>query len=259
MKIAIFIHEDYDFTFEFMGKLIPILLREHEVSGIHCFPNIQTKYKGAMIYLKYLEIFGLSVFLKLCFKGVVKRLTIIKSYIFNRRLYYSFSSMFSCYGIRKLNFKNPNDDEVISWVKENKIDIILLFVGYILKDKILKAPRICILNKHSSILPSNKGIFPIFWALIKNEPIGVTIHKVNGEIDGGEIVLQKEYKKHEHWSVYDYYNLIFSDAPNLIVESIELVKTNSLQKIKHDIIPSYHGLPTRKDYLNFKKMDFKFI
>ena len=48
-----------------------------------------------------------------------------------------------------------------------------------------------ILNFHLSILPSNRGLSPVFWQLWNGDPnFGLTIHKVDQNFDTGPIVLQ---------------------------------------------------------------------
>ena len=50
-----------------------------------------------------------------------------------------------------------------------------------------------IINLHPSLLPKYKGLHAIERALESGDPItGVTVHYVNEELDGGEIILQEE-------------------------------------------------------------------
>ena len=259
MRIAIFIQEDYDFTFEVLKKLIPKVKKNHTLTGVFSFPNTLTKYKGIGIYLAYLKIFGLLVVAKLALRSLLKRFLILCGYIFLKSPFYSFRGMYRYYGLEENRLPNPNLSPVIKWVKDNEIDVILLFVGYILKKDIIKAPRICFLNKHSGLLPAYRGVFPVFWAMMNHDKIGVTIHKVSEDVDGGEIVLQKEYDRHDRRSVYDYYELIFSDTADLIIESLQLVSENKQKLCKHRMSASYFGLPTRKDYSKFKENGHKFV
>lgn len=259
MKIAIFITEDYDFTFDMLKDLIPKLKKNHTLTGIVSFPNKLKKYKGIAIYLTYLRIFGLLVFMKLVLRNLIKRFSILINYVFRRCPFYSFRGMCHYYKLEKIHFPNPNHYSAIKWVKDNEIDIILISLGYILKSDIIKAPKICILNKHSGLLPAYKGIFPAFWTIMNNDKVGVTIHKVTEKTDEGEILLQKAYNMYSCRSVYDYYKLIFSDMPDLVCESLQLIGNKQRKKIEHGIPPSYFGLPTKEDYIKFKSRGYKFV
>jgi methionyl-tRNA formyltransferase len=259
MKIAFFIHEDYDFTFKLLYEIIPNLKKSNEIVGILVFPNILAKNRGFRIYQKYLEIFGLAVFMKLGWASIWNMFSLIFKRFINRLPFSTFDGLGKYYGIQKLDFDNPNDISVIKWVKENNIDIIIQFAGYILKKDIIESPKVCILNKHAGLLPSNKGVFPVFWSLFFEEPIAVTIHKINEAIDEGEIIFQKVYPKNKEWSVFDYYKAIFAEAPSILEQSVNHIKTNARTKVDHTIPSSYRSLPSREDYEKFKKNGFTFV
>ncbi len=80
-------------------------------------------------------------------------------------------------------YKNELDDI--------KYDSIISF-GYRKKipADIVKSTR-CI-NLHISYLPYNKGADPNFWSFWDETPKGVSIHLMNDEIDGGNILVQEE-------------------------------------------------------------------
>ena len=259
MKIALFLNKDYNFAFDMMNDLIPKLKAEHDISGIVFFPDKLAKYKGGQIYFAYLRMFGLGVFLKLSFRMIFKRLSVFISYAFRKSKFYTFEGMCRHHGLQIHHFQNPNERQVVEWVKDSDTDIILIFVGNILKREILESPKVCTLNKHSSLLPAYKGLFPVFWSMMNNDKIGVSIHKVNENIDEGEVVLQKVYGKYRDWSVYDFYRLIYSQLPSLIMESLRLVTNKKQEKVQHNMPNSYFSLPTRNDYSKFRKLGYVFV
>jgi len=91
--------------------------------------------------------------------------------------------------------ETPNSQHVCEWVKENGVDIILIMVWHILKKEIIELPRIGIINKHSALLPSYRGVFPFFWTRLKGDPMGITFHEVDAGIDTGAILLQERYRR----------------------------------------------------------------
>lgn len=48
------------------------------------------------------------------------------------------------------------------------------------------------INLHPSFLPFGKGKDPNFWAIAEGHPFGVSIHRVNDDIDAGPIVARRE-------------------------------------------------------------------
>ncbi|SDM71204.1 formyltransferase family protein [Maricaulis salignorans] len=51
-----------------------------------------------------------------------------------------------------------------------------------------------IVNLHISLLPYNRGADPNFWSWVDNTPKGVTLHLIDGEMDTGPILVQREVK-----------------------------------------------------------------
>lgn len=58
--------------------------------------------------------------------------------------------------------------------------------------EVFELPRLGTLNVHDSLLPKYAGFAPLIWALINGEPeVGVTAHMMTGDLDAGDIVLQR--------------------------------------------------------------------
>jgi len=71
-------------------------------------------------------------------------------------------------------------------VGENSPDIYMTCIGKIIPSYFLK-DRI-ILNAHPGVLPICRGLDAFKWAIINAMPIGVTLHVINEDIDGGKIL-----------------------------------------------------------------------
>jgi methionyl-tRNA formyltransferase len=48
------------------------------------------------------------------------------------------------------------------------------------------------LNLHPGLLPFGRGWYPVFWALLDEEPAGATLHLMTNAVDGGPVVDQTE-------------------------------------------------------------------
>jgi methionyl-tRNA formyltransferase len=240
MNIAFFITEDYSFMYPLLNTLLHKLKNKHRVVGIAHFPDTIVGLAGMQIPLKYLEIFGVVTTAKLAVQNIKDRLSVP-----------SFGQMIRNKSIRYAGFNTPNDEEVIRWIKNIHVDIILIFIGNILKKDIVEAPRCCIINKHASVLPSNRGILPVFWAMLNDERIGFTLHKVTEQLDSGEVLFQREYGK-ENLSLYEWYKRIYADLPDAILHCIERAEMKTTPLIVNpNVVPSYNSLPERKDVKRF--------
>lgn len=69
---------------------------------------------------------------------------------------------------------------------------MLLWWPNIVKGDLLHLPKEGFVNTHPSLLPHNRGKHYSFWAIVESVPFGVTIHRVDSSIDGGDIFAQTE-------------------------------------------------------------------
>ncbi len=94
--------------------------------------------------------------------------------------------------LKKFENKEAYETAIVNKLKEEKIDLVLL-AGYMkIVDKVLlDAYEGRIVNIHPALLPSFKGAHGIKDAYDYGVKImGVTIHYVNKEVDGGKIIAQ---------------------------------------------------------------------
>ena len=105
---------------------------------------------------------------------------------------FNFSSNYLDPGNQKTIISVTEEDRWIHSIQELNPDLIVL-AGFmrILKPKVLSEFKNKIINLHPSLLPSFPGLNSIERAFNKKVKItGCTVHWVNEEIDGGEIIAQ---------------------------------------------------------------------
>ncbi|TDQ50732.1 methionyl-tRNA formyltransferase [Actinorugispora endophytica] len=85
------------------------------------------------------------------------------------------------------------DDEVARALEEADPDIVVANNWRTwIPPHIFALPRHGTLNVHDSLLPAYAGFSPLIWALVNGErEVGVTAHMMDGELDAGDIVLQR--------------------------------------------------------------------
>lgn len=94
--------------------------------------------------------------------------------------------------LKKCASKVEYEQKIVDKLNEEKIDLVLL-AGYmkIMDETLLNAYEGRIVNIHPALLPSFKGAHGIKDAYEYGVKImGVTIHYVNKEVDGGKIIAQ---------------------------------------------------------------------
>lgn len=91
-----------------------------------------------------------------------------------------------------IEVENINSESVLNRIKEINPDLIVVHGTSIVKNHIIESSKLAF-NLHWGLSPYYRGTHCTDWALINWDPnnIGVTIHKLTNEIDGGDILAQK--------------------------------------------------------------------
>ena len=96
------------------------------------------------------------------------------------------------FGIPHVRVPHKDEDKMIDLFRVWRVDLIVL-AGYM---RVIKNPAAFpapIINVHPSLLPKYKGLHAVEQALNSSDDVtGCTVHYVNEELDGGEIILQGE-------------------------------------------------------------------
>ena len=136
---------------------------------------------------------------------------------------------------------------------ENKQDLIEVSLSkdiiYILTCKYIFPKQLCetieIYNLHCGLLPSYRGILPTFWSFLEGNHCGVTLHRINSEIDRGEIVAN--YQIPQFYSYYITLKILY-------IRGIELIE-HGIQG-DHSNIPisnsSYYKYPSLLELIKYK-------
>ena len=134
------------------------------------------------------------------------------------------------FGVPHCYVNAKDEDKMIKLFETWRVDLIVL-AGYM---RVLKNPSTfpCpIINVHPSLLPKYKGLHAVEQAMEAGEDVtGCTVHYVNEELDGGEIILQGK-------------------VPILPDDDIESL-TKAIQRREYALLPEAikhvkHKIPTR--------------
>ena len=125
------------------------------------------------------------------------------------------------YGIPHVRIPHKNEDDMIKLFEVYEVDLIIL-AGYM---RVLKKPSAfpCpIINVHPSLLPKYKGLNAVEQAIESGDKItGCTVHYVNEELDGGEIIKQAEVPIFEDDTVEELTKRIQQEEYRILPEVID--------------------------------------
>lgn len=224
-----------------------VCLIQNNPSQVYFLNAINKKYKIALAVIES-PVTRMNLLKKIRSKGILGSLEDIKNRLlysaekqkrntddFNKHFGNQWQSIDK--SIPLLTTTDVNSKEVYDRLTDEKPDLILDHGTSMVKDHILSTAPLA-LNLHWGLSPYYRGAYCTEWALVNWDPynIGVTIHKLAKEIDGGDVLAQKRV-------IPTIADNIYSINMQLTKAGVELI----LQAIDH--------IQSGKN-LHFKKQDF---
>jgi methionyl-tRNA formyltransferase len=84
------------------------------------------------------------------------------------------------------------DGETTEAVRNLEPDMgVSVLFGYILQPTFLDLFSQGAVNLHPAYLPYNRGAYPNVWSIVDGTPAGVTLHRIDEDIDTGEILARR--------------------------------------------------------------------
>jgi methionyl-tRNA formyltransferase len=113
---------------------------------------------------------------------------------------------------------------------------VLASYGAFVPEKIINMFQNGIINIHPSLLPKYKGPSPIQYALLNGETVtGVTLIKLDNEIDHGSILAQRPYELSGNETSEDLLSILFEIGGDMVEELIiKLEKIEVLNETPQD-------------------------
>jgi folate-dependent phosphoribosylglycinamide formyltransferase PurN len=125
------------------------------------------------------------------------------------------------YGFPVATCSDQNSARAVGQLKQWSPDLAIFTGGNILRDQVLKVPRLGILNSHLALLPEIRGMSSPEWSLLCGVPIGITIHLMDSGVDTGSILLRREFAGAEGCdSLADLRNKMIAEGIELIAEAV---------------------------------------
>lgn len=147
------------------------------------------------------------------------------------------------------SIRNPKqlNHETIEQLKNLNIDLfVIASFGKILSKEFLEIPKFGSINIHPSLLPKYRGPTPVQTAILNGDKkTGVTIIKLDEEVDHGPILAQKEVEILENETSKSLLNRLFKIGAEMLPE---IISNYIKEQIK--ISPQDHSKATFTQILN---------
>jgi methionyl-tRNA formyltransferase len=139
-------------------------------------------------------------------------------------------------GVPVLLRNRPDDEELLAKLHEADLDLMVANNWRTwLPPEIFTMPRHGTLNIHDSLLPAYAGFSPLIWALVNGEKeVGVTAHMMDGELDAGDIVLQRSVEVGPRDTTTDLFHKTVGMIGPITIDGLALIESGKTEWTKQD-------------------------
>lgn len=115
------------------------------------------------------------------------------------------------------------DKGLIEALSRNRIELnVVVAFGKILPVEVLDFPKYGSVNLHASLLPKYRGPSPIQSVILNGErKTGITLQKMNKEVDAGDILIQREIVIKRDYTSQDLMERIVELSPTFLIQGIK--------------------------------------
>ncbi len=148
-----------------------------------------------------------------------------------------------------------NSDEAINFYKNLNPDYGIILGARILSKKVIDCFPGGIFNFHRGLLPENRGLDTIKWAIFNNIPQGVTTHLIDENIDVGTKVYKESIEVDRQDTIFDVDSkLFYLEMKHLYTILNKEFKFSELESLKSDY-KSQKAVPDDIDKKVFEDFD----
>lgn len=122
-----------------------------------------------------------------------------------------------------------NSQECEELIKRYDLDVGIILGARILKENIINAFKIGVINMHPGMLPHNRGLDNLKWAILKGYKQGVSVHLISKEIDQGNLIIQREIDVYQDDTLVDIFLRIQNMEMVLMVEALKILESGQRQ------------------------------
>ena len=166
--------------------------------------------------------------------------------------------------LHKIKFiiDSHNSINTIQDIKSRKLDLGIILGARILSKEVINSFNIGIINMHAGILPHNRGLDNVQWAVKDNLPQKVTLHLINEEIDRGKKIYDEEISIQKDDTLLDIQMKLFCTEQELLRKfllNINVVSQEWKEKLLSITEGNYHSVLEDSDEYQFEELLSKYL
>lgn len=128
-----------------------------------------------------------------------------------------------------------NSTQCQKFLVENNFDLGIILGARILKPFIINKFKVGILNLHPAVLPDNRGLDNIKWAVLMGMKQGATSHLIDSSIDRGLLIQKRTIQVYPEDSFTDIFLRVQNLQQQLMISAVNKMNAgfNPSQKLQH--------------------------
>lgn len=248
--IALIVEDDTVFALPAWHRTIALLERRGLlVTHVAVIPPRIDQYGGVFRSLWYSSVFGLGNALRLgLFAEIEKRR--------RKQEPRTWEEMAHTHALVVRRFEDASSMEAEEFLRSSQCDVLHVLAPVTLSPVILDIPKTGVIAHHPSMLPSCRGMFPYFWARLRGEPIGQSLHQVTPSepAAAGPILAQQEARPRVTGSMLSFQIWAARRYPEMALDATQRLLVRRSLPGRSGLEASYCGLPTRRDRVQFEQL-----
>ncbi len=149
-------------------------------------------------------------------------------------------------GLRLLQPNHLDDPSFARELEELNPSLQVVVAFKILPPRIFTIPHYGTFNLHASLLPDYRGAAPINHAIMQGESqTGVTTFFLDPKVDTGKVIKWKKTPIEPHDSAGSLHDRLMELGGELVVETVEAIRTGNYQAIDQNELAASHAPPKK--------------
>ena len=135
-----------------------------------------------------------------------------------------------------------------------KNELVLVAGAGILPDDFVASHTI--INAHPGYIPNCRGLDALKWAIVEDQPIGVTTHLLGKYVDAGCVIERVRIPVYENDTFHSVACRVYENEIYMLVRAVELVRhTEALQYIEPGEFQVHRRMPETVEKILFERFE----
>jgi methionyl-tRNA formyltransferase len=249
----------------YASQILTHLLLGRQVAAVLESDVLLHRSPYASALLRYLRVSGASYVAHQALKQWAFRLGARLCSVFRRGrpgdLLFDYRRAARARGVPVRRVRDFNAPEALELARSAAPDLVVsVYFNQILGREALALARLGAINVHPALLPSYRGVSPVFWALANGEhEAGFTVHAMDAGVDTGGILAQVRESIRPEDSEHSLYLRLTRAGIPLLDAVLDAYQAAHPPALAGGGEPSHFSIPTRAAVARFRKQGRRFF